>query len=147
MVKTLLLVQRAQRGGWKNLLNPSNSIVLFQLPVVIDRNPQQEGLLDHHRVVFMPFSEDKNSLMTLPNSPGLFFTTQVCNNDYQVPVLNLLPSTFGPFSQMVSGGEIVIAVDKTLHKFWVAIINRTHQSEKVSLSSKQILIDTFIKSV
>ena len=52
-------------------------IFFFQLPVVIDKNPHQEGFLDHHRIVFMPYSEDKNTMMSLPNSPGLLFTTQV----------------------------------------------------------------------
>ena len=106
----------------------------MQLPVVIDKNPHQEGFLDHHRVVFMPYSEDKNSLMALPSSPGLMFTTQVLLT-VVVPVshrntwVNI--NELSDIPQAVSGGDIVIAVDHTLHKFWVVLINRTHQHDKV----------------
>ena len=64
--------------------------------------------MDHRRIVFMPFSETKNTVMGLPNAPGLFFTTQI-----------------------VSGGEVVIAYDKTLHKYWAVIVNQTHSPDRV----------------
>ena len=47
--------------------------------------------------------------MELPNSPGIFFT-----------------------SQIISGGEFVIAFDKTLHKYWILTINQVYTPPKYS---------------
>ena len=69
--------------------------------MITDGNPHQDGLIDHHRLVYLPYSEDKNLVMELPNSPGLFFT-----------------------SQIISGGEFIVAFDKTMHKYWVISINQ-----------------------
>ena len=68
------------------------------------------SLIDHHRAIFLPYSEDKNLVMVLPNSPGNFFT-----------------------SQIISGGEFIIAFDKTLHKYWVLTINQVYTPPKVGL--------------
>ena len=46
--------------------------------------------------------------MELPNSPGLFFT-----------------------SQIISGGEFIVAFDKTMHKYWVISINQVYTPSKV----------------
>ena len=50
--------------------------IYLQVPVITDRNPHLEGLLDQRRAVYLPYTENKNVLMELPNSPGLFFTSQ-----------------------------------------------------------------------
>ena len=76
--------------------------------MITDGNPHQEGLIDHHRLVYLPYSEDKNLVMELPNSPGLFFT-----------------------SQIISGGEFIVAFDKTMHKYWVISINQVYTPSKV----------------
>ena len=47
--------------------------------------------------------------MELPNSQGLFFT-----------------------SQIVTGGEIFVAYDKALRKYWPIIINQVYVPPKVS---------------
>ena len=76
--------------------------------MITDGNPHQDGLIDHHRLVYLPYSEDKNLVMELPNSPGLFFT-----------------------SQIISGGEFIVAFDKTMHKYWVISINQVYTPSKV----------------
>lgn len=81
----------------------------WKVPVITDCNPHQEGMIDHHRVVYLPYTEEKNTFMELPNSPGLFFT-----------------------SQLISGGEIVIAYDRSLHKYWVIAINQVYTPPKYS---------------
>merc|ERR1712008_455658 len=79
----------------------------WRAPVITDGNPHQDGLIDHHRLVYLPYSEDKNLVMELPNSPGLFFT-----------------------SQIISGGEFIVAFDKTMHKYWVISINQVYTPSK-----------------
>ena len=71
--------------------------------MVTDSNPHLEGLLDQHRIIYMPYSEEKNVVMELPCSPGLFFS-----------------------SQLISGGELVIAFDRSLHKYWALHINQVY---------------------
>ena len=78
--------------------------------MITDGNPHQDGLIDHHRLVYLPYSEDKNLVMELPNSPGLFFT-----------------------SQIISGGEFIVAFDKTMHKYWVISINQVYTPSKVCM--------------
>ena len=80
----------------------------FKVPVVTDSNPHLEGLLDQHRIIYMPYSEEKNVVMELPSSPGLFFS-----------------------SQLISGGELVIAFDRSLHKYWALHINQVYTPPKV----------------
>ena len=79
--------------------------------MVTDSNPHLEGLLDQHRIVYMPYSEEKNVVMELPSSPGLFFS-----------------------SQLISGGELVIAFDRSLHKYWALHINQVYTPPKVITS-------------
>ena len=77
--------------------------------MVTDSNPHLEGLLDQHRIIYMPYSEEKNVVMELPCSPGLFFS-----------------------SQLISGGELVIAFDRSLHKYWALHINQVYTPPKVT---------------
>ena len=81
----------------------------FKVPVVTDSNPHLEGLLGQHRIIYMPYSEEKNVVMELPCSPGLFFS-----------------------SQLISGGELVIAFDRSLHKYWALHINQVYTPPKVT---------------
>ncbi len=79
------------------------------MPIVTDGNPHKEGLIDHHRIVYLPYTEEKNLVMELPNSPGLFFN-----------------------SQILSGGELIITYDRALHKYWVLCLHQVYTPPKVS---------------
>ena len=68
-----------------------------------------EGLLDQKRVIYLPYSEDKNLVMELPNAPGLLFISQLIS----------------------SGGEIIFALDKVVHKYWVIAIHQVYTPPKV----------------
>ena len=92
----------------------------FKVPVVTDSNPHLEGLLDQHRIIYMPYSEEKNVVMELPSSPGLFFS-----------------------SQLISGGELVIAFDRSLHKYWALHINQVYTPPKVTNLTIYALIFTY----
>ena len=83
--------------------------------MVTDSNPHLEGLLDQHRIIYMPYSEEKNVVMELPCSPGLFFS-----------------------SQLISGGELVIAFDRSLHKYWALHINQVYTPPKVAYIAQYI---------
>ena len=89
----------------------------FQVPFITDGNPHQEGLLDQKRVIYLPYSEDKNLVMELPNAPGLLFLSQLIS----------------------SGGEIIFALDKVVHKYWVIAIHQVYTPPKV-INNKKILI-------
>ena len=75
-----------------------------KIPVITDRNPHLENLLDSRRCVYLPFSEDANMVMDLPNMSGMFFTTQ-----------------------RLTGGDVYVCYDRTLHKFWVIVINSVYR--------------------
>ena len=47
-----------------------------KVPVITDRNPHLENLLDSKRCIYLPYSEDSNMVVDLPNMSGMFFTTQ-----------------------------------------------------------------------
>ena len=89
---------------------------IFQVPFITDGNPHQEGLLDQKRVIYLPYSEDKNLVMELPNAPGLLFISQLIS----------------------SGGEVIFALDKVVHKYWVIAIHQVYTPPKVN--NKKILI-------
>ena len=55
----------------------------------------------------------------LPNHAGLFFTTQ--------RVRKLATSLF--CIRQVTGGDIYVGYDRTLHKFWVVVINSVYNPE------------------
>ena len=84
----------------------------WKVPVITDGNPHQVGLLDARRVVYLPYSENKNMVMELPNAPGLLFV-----------------------SQSLSGGELVFALDRSLHKYWVMAIHQVYTPPKVKSNS------------
>ena len=84
-------------------------VFFFQkVPLITDGNPHQEGLIDHRKVIYLPYSEDKNLVMELPNMNGHFFN-----------------------SQIISGGEFLVALDKDKHKCWVMTINQVYTPPKV----------------
>ena len=89
-------------------------IAIFQVPFITDGNPHQEGLLDQRRVIYLPYSEDKNLVMELPNAPGLLFLSQLIS----------------------SGGEIIFALDKVVHKYWVIAIHQVYTPPKVNYDEK-----------
>ena len=76
--------------------------------MITDGNPHQEGMIDHHRALYLPYSEEKNTVMELPGTQGLFFT-----------------------SQIICGGELIIAYDRSLHKSWVMSISQVYTPPKV----------------
>lgn len=82
----------------------------IQVPVITDRNPHLEGILDQRRIIYLPYTEDKNLFLELPNSPGLFFTTQRLN----------------------FGAEIFMLEDTTIHKNWIVLINEVFFHGRVS---------------
>ena len=88
---------------------------IFQVPFITDGNPHQEGLLDQKRVIYLPYSEDKNLVMELPNAPGLLFISQLIS----------------------SGGEIIFALDKVVHKYWVIAIHQVYTPPKVHTKFKK----------
>ena len=61
-----------------------------KFPIITDRNPHLEvgrgigrilnigcqNLADSRRCVYMPYNEEANMVMDLPNTAGMFFTTQ-----------------------------------------------------------------------
>ena len=51
----------------------------------------------------MPNNEEANMVMDLPNTSGMFFTTQ-----------------------RISGADLYVCYDRTLHKFWVVCINSVY---------------------
>ena len=55
--------------------------------------------------------------MELPNAPGLLFISQLIS----------------------SGGEIIFALDKVVHKYWVIAIHQVYTPPKV-INNKKILI-------
>lgn len=74
----------------------------------MDGNPHQEGLIDHRRAFYLPYSEDKNVIMQLPTMHnGAFFT-----------------------SQIISGGELIVAFDKTMHRYWILTVNQVYTPSK-----------------
>ena len=87
----------------------------IQVPFITDGNPHQEGLLDQKRVIYLPYSEDKNLVMELPNAPGLLFLSQLIS----------------------SGGEIIFALDKVVHKYWVIAIHQVYTPPKVHTKLKK----------
>ena len=96
--------------NWKIL---PRYLYIFQVPFITDGNPHQEGLLDQKRVIYLPYSEDKNLIMELPNAPGLLFISQLIS----------------------SGGEIIFALDKVVHKYWVIAIHQVYTPPKVNNNS------------
>ena len=53
-------------------------------------------------------------VMELPNAPGLLFV-----------------------SQSLSGGELVFAIDRSLHKYWVMAIHQVYTPPKVNANLKK----------
>ena len=100
---------------WDGKILPKYGYI-FQVPFITDGNPHQEGLLDQKRVIYLPYSEDKNLVMELPNAPGILFISQLIS----------------------SGGEIIFALDKVVHKYWVIAIHQVYTPPKVN--NKKILI-------
>ena len=90
----------------------------WKVPIITDGNPHQEGILDARRVIYLPYSEDKNMVMELPNAPGLLFA-----------------------SQPISSGEIILALDRSLHKYWVIAIHQVYTPPKVLTYLKNMLIN------
>ena len=79
-----------------------------------------QNLADSHRCFYLPYSDDANMVAELPNHAGLFFTTQ--------RVRRLATNLFC-IQQQVTGGDIFVGYDRTLHKFWVVVINSVYSPE------------------
>lgn len=103
-----------------------------KVPVITDRNPHLENLLDSKRCIYLPYSEDSNMVVDLPNMSGMFFTTQritgadvfVCydrklsSNDNYCTILDILLFLW-------TNNHLNIT-SRTLHKFWVIVINSVY---------------------
>ena len=84
-----------------------------------------QNLADSHRCFYLPYSEDANMVAELPNQAGLFFTTQrVSRRIMDVYLFSNLVSV-----HQITGGDIVVGYDRTLHKFWVVVINSVYSPE------------------
>ena len=81
-----------------------------------------QNLADSHRCFYLPYSDDANMVAELPNHAGLFFTTQ--------RVRQLATNLF--CIRQVTGGDIYVGYDRTLHKFWVVVINSVYSPETKS---------------
>ena len=81
-----------------------------------------QNLADSHRCFYLPYSDDANMVAELPNHAGLFFTTQ--------RVRKLATNTCSVLDTgQVTGGDIYVGYDRTLHKFWVVVINSVYSPE------------------
>ena len=76
----------------------------LKIPVITDRNPHLESLVDSRRAVYLPFTRETNLVAGLPNTAGMFFT-----------------------SQSLAGADIAICYDRTLHEFWVVSVSRVYR--------------------
>ena len=85
-------------------------VFLPQLPLVTDRNPHMEGLLDQHRIIYLPYTEDRNVFMELPSFHNLFFTTQ----------------------RVKIGGEVYVIRDDNMRKTWVLAVHQVYATKQVS---------------
>ena len=74
-----------------------------KVPIITDRNPHLENLLDSKRCVYLPHSEEANIVVDLPNNSGMFFTTQ-----------------------RLTGADCYVCYDRSLHKYWVIVINNVY---------------------
>ena len=75
-----------------------------KVPIITDKNPHMESLMDSRRCVYLPHSEDANMVVDLPNTSGMFFTTQ-----------------------RLTGADCYVCYDRALHKHWVIVINNVYR--------------------
>ena len=75
-----------------------------KVPIITDRNPHLENLLDSKRCIYLPHSEEANIVVDLPNNSGMFFTTQ-----------------------RLTGADCYVCYDRSLHKHWVIVINNVYR--------------------
>ena len=75
-----------------------------KVPVITVRNPHLESLMDSKRCIYLPCSEDANMVVDLPNTSGMFFTTQ-----------------------RLTGADCYVCYDRSLHKHWVIVINNVYR--------------------
>ena len=80
-----------------------------KVPVITDRNPHLESLMDSKRCIYLPCSEDANMVVDLPNTSGMFFTTQ-----------------------RLTGADCYVCYDRSLHKHWVIVINNVYSKHNLS---------------